>query len=59
MLNEFKGDLIDAVKAAVEVLTDEEALAIIAICREATEREAADASERCLAELIEGRRFLE
>lgn len=55
MLDEFKEDLIKAVQMSVEedVLTDEEALAIITICKDAVEREAIDATEEYLKSRIE------
>ena len=52
MHEEFKAELVDAVKAATAVLNDEEALAILKICDMAADREIADISERCLEESI-------
>lgn len=52
MREELKAELVDAVKVATAVLNDDDALAIVEICRKATDREIADISERCLAESI-------
>ena len=52
MTEEFRNELVDAVKAATAVLNDEEALAIVKICKMATDREIADMSERYLEESI-------
>ena len=55
MIEEFKEDLIKSVRMSVDedVLTDEEALAIITICKEAMEREEINATERYLMSRIE------
>lgn len=52
MSDEFKEQLIDAVKAAVEVLSDDEALEIVRICGRATDRKIADITEQYIAERI-------
>lgn len=52
MSEEFKEELVNAVKAATEVLNDEEALAIVKICKIATDREIASVTEEYLAEQI-------
>lgn len=56
MTEEFKEDVLTAVKSVIDenILSDEDALAIIAICKEATSRAIAEISERCLADLIAG-----
>lgn len=54
MLEEFKEELVDTVKAATEVLNDEEALVIVKICKQATDRKIADLTERYLADSIRG-----
>lgn len=56
MLDEFKEELVAAVKAATAVLSDEEALAIVKICEQATDREIASVTEEYLTEQIEGDR---
>ena len=54
MIKEYKGKLIEAVKASTEVLNDEDALAIIEICKRAANREIASVTEEYLAEGIKG-----
>ena len=54
MQEEFKSELVDVVKAATAVLSDEDALAIVEICKRATNREIADVTERYLSESIRG-----
>ena len=54
MSEEFKEELVNAVKAATAVLNDEEALAIVKICKIATDREIASVTEEYLAEQIKG-----
>lgn len=52
MTEKFKEELVDVVKAATKVLNDEDALAIVRICKQATNREIADVTERYLNESI-------
>lgn len=52
MLKEFKGDLVDVVSASTEVLNDEDALAIIEICKSAADKAIAEATERYLIESL-------
>lgn len=52
MLKEFKGELVEVVKASTEVLNDEDALAIIEICKRAADREIVSVTEEYLAEQI-------
>ena len=54
MSEEFKRELVSAVKAATDVLNDEEALAIVKICKIATDREIASMTEEYLSEQIKG-----
>ena len=56
MSEEFRASLNDAVSTAVklDVLSDEEALCIVRICRDAVSRAEADIAERILAERIGG-----
>ena len=54
MTEEFRDELVAAVKAAAKVLSDEEALAIVKICRFATERAEAELTEEYLIKEIEG-----
>lgn len=53
MLKEFKDSLVDVVKASTEVLNDDDALAIVEICKHAADREIANATEEYLTERIE------
>ena len=50
MQDEFKGTLSDTIKQVIEVdvLSDEEAIRILEICREAINRNIADLSEQVL-----------
>lgn len=52
MIEKLKEELVEAVKAATAVLNDEEALAIVKICKMATDREIANVTEEYLAEQI-------
>lgn len=52
MLDEFKEELVNVVKSSTNVLNDEDALAIVEICKRAADREIADITERYLAEQI-------
>jgi len=52
MTEGFKAELVDAVKAATEVLNDEDVLKILEICKHAADREIAEATERYLEEAI-------
>lgn len=52
MLDEFKEELVNVVKSSTDVLNDEDALAIVEICKRAADREIADITERYLAEQI-------
>lgn len=54
MTEEFREELLDAVKEAVSMLNDEEALAIVKICKQAVNREIAEITERYLEESIRG-----
>lgn len=56
MSEEFRESLNDAVSTAVrlDVLSDEEALCIVRICRDAVSRAEADVAEQLLAERIGG-----
>ena len=56
MIEEFKEELVKAVQMSVDldVLTDEEALAIITICKDAMARKEIDATEKYLMGRIEG-----
>lgn len=54
MLGEFKDDLVRTVEASVEVLSDDDALAILEICKRAVNREIAVAAEQYLTESICG-----
>lgn len=56
MSEEFREILNDAVSTAVrlDVLSDEEALCIVRICRDAVSRAEADLTEQILAERIGG-----
>lgn len=57
MTEKFRESLNDAVSTAVklDVLSDEEALCIVRICRDAVSRAVSDVSEQLLAERIGGR----
>ena len=48
MIEELKEDLVESVKTAADVINDEEAMAILEICRRAMDREIAEISERQL-----------
>ena len=52
MLDEFKGTLVDVVKASTEVLNDDDALAIVEICKQAADREIANVTEEYLTKRI-------
>ena len=52
MLKEFKEDLVAVVKSSTEVLNDEDAMAIVEICKRAADREIASVTEEYLAECI-------
>ena len=56
MKEELKGELLDTVKAVVEkdILEEEDALKILAVCKAATDRKIADVSERIMMERISG-----
>ena len=54
MLSKFKKDLVDVVKGSAEALNDEEALAIIEICKQAIDREIANVTEDYLSSRISG-----
>ena len=49
---ELKDPLAEMVRSATEVLSDEDALEIVRICKEAVNREIADATEQYLTESI-------
>ena len=53
MLKEFKDELVEVVKSSTEVLNDEDALAIMEICKRAVNREIANVSEEYLTESLE------
>ena len=53
MLNEFKEELVNVVRSSTAVLNDEDALAIVEICRRAADREIASATEEYLAGSID------
>lgn len=53
MEGELKDRLVEMVKSATEVLNEEDALEIVAICKRASEREIANVTEEYLAECIE------
>ena len=53
MLKEFKDDLVEVVKSSTAVLNDEDALAIVEICKRAADREIANVTEAYLTECIE------
>lgn len=52
MLEEFKGDLVETVKASADLLSDDEALEIVRICKEAVNRGIAEVTEQYLEESI-------
>lgn len=54
MQEELKSSLVDTVQSSVEVLNDDDALAIVQICKRAVNREIANVSEQYLADSIEG-----
>ena len=56
MLDKFKGELVDVVTKAVEtdMLDDEDALAIIKICKRAADKKIASVTEQYLVEQITG-----
>lgn len=56
MLDKIKSELIDTVTKAVEtdMLNEEDALAIVKICKRAADREIANVTEAYLVQQIEG-----
>lgn len=54
MQEELKGSLIDTVKSAVDVLSNDDALEIVNICRRAMDTKIADLTEQYLLDSIEG-----
>ena len=54
MQEEMKDVLAETVRSATAVLDDEEALAILEICKRAIDRGIADVTEQYLAECING-----
>ena len=54
MQEEMKEALVEAVRSSTAVLNDEDALAILEICRRATDREIVDATERYVMGQISG-----
>ena len=56
MRDDLKKDLLDSVNAVVErdILEEEDALQILAVCKEATDRKIAEVSERIMIGRISG-----
>ena len=54
MTEELKGELIEVVKSSTEVLSDEDALEIVGICKRAVSRGIADVTEQYLEERLRG-----
>ena len=49
MLEGFREELAEVVRSSAELLSDEEALAIVQICKDATNRKIASVTEEYLA----------
>ena len=56
MKEELKSELLDTVKAVVEkdILEEEDALQILAVCKAATDRKIAEVSEQIMIGRVEG-----
>lgn len=54
MLDELKEELVHTVKISTEVLNDDDALAIVEICKKAVDRKIADATEQYLMNCVNG-----
>ena len=52
MQDKFKDELVSVVQSATEVLNEEDALAIVKICKQAADREIANITEEYLASRI-------
>lgn len=59
MQEKLKESLVEMVKASTEVLSDEDALAIVEICKNATDREIASVTEQYMVESINNNNQME